>query len=54
MVSPFLLKAVLDKGIFHHRHTLLTELVAGMIAIAIATAAFSVWQTYCPTRSASG
>jgi ATP-binding cassette subfamily B protein len=46
MVSPFLLRAVLDKGIFHHRHTLLTELVAGMIAIAIATAVFSVWQTY--------
>jgi ATP-binding cassette subfamily B protein len=37
---------VLDKGIFQHRMTLLTELVAGMIAIAIATSAFSVWQTY--------
>jgi ATP-binding cassette subfamily B protein len=46
MVSPFLLRAVLDKGIFHHEHTLLTELVAGMIAIAIASAVFSVWQTY--------
>jgi ATP-binding cassette subfamily B protein len=46
MVSPFLLRAVLDKGIFHHQHTLLTELVAGMIAIAIASAVFSVWQTY--------
>ena len=46
MLSPFLLRAVLDKGIFHHRHTLLTELVAGMIAIAIASAVFSVWQTY--------
>jgi ATP-binding cassette subfamily B protein len=46
MISPFLLKAVLDKGIFHHQHTLLTELVAGMIAIAIITAALSVWQTY--------
>jgi ATP-binding cassette subfamily B protein len=46
MVSPFLLRSVLDKGIFHHRHTLLTELVAGMIAIAIASAVFSVWQTY--------
>jgi ATP-binding cassette subfamily B protein len=46
MVSPFLLRAVLDKGIFHHRHTLLTELVAGMIAIAILSAVFSVWQTY--------
>jgi ATP-binding cassette subfamily B protein len=46
MLSPFLLKAVLDKGIFKHETTLLTELVAGMIAIAIATSAFSVWQTY--------
>jgi ATP-binding cassette subfamily B protein len=46
MVSPFLLRAVLDEGIFKHQTTLLTELVSGMIAIAIATAAFSVWQTY--------
>jgi ATP-binding cassette subfamily B protein len=46
MVSPFLLRSVLDKGIAHHRHTLLTVLVAGMIAIAIASAVFSVWQTY--------
>jgi len=46
MVSPFLLRAVLDKGIFHHETTLLTELVIAMIAISAATAAFSVWQTY--------
>jgi ATP-binding cassette subfamily B protein len=46
MVSPFLLKGVLDDGIFKHETTLLTELVAGMIAIAIVTSAFSVWQTY--------
>ncbi len=46
MLSPFLLKSVLDNGIFKHQTTLLTELVAGMIAIAIATSAFSVWQTY--------
>ena len=46
LASPFLLKEVLDKGILHHETTLLTELVAGMIAIAIATAAFNVWQTY--------
>ncbi len=46
MASPFLLRDVLDKGILHHETTLLTELVAGMIAIAIATAAFNVWQTY--------
>jgi ATP-binding cassette, subfamily B, bacterial len=46
MVSPFLLRAVLDKGIFKHETTLLTELVAGMIAIAVITSASSVWQTY--------
>src|ERR1700759_3508065 len=43
MVQPFLLRAVLDKGIFGHNNTLLTELVVAMIAIAIANAAFSVW-----------
>jgi ATP-binding cassette subfamily B protein len=46
MISPFLLRAVLDQGIGHHRTTLLTVLVLAMIAIAIATAIFSVWQTY--------
>jgi ATP-binding cassette subfamily B protein len=46
MVSPFLLRAILDKGIFRHETTLLTELVIAMIAISAATAAFSVWQTY--------
>jgi ATP-binding cassette, subfamily B, bacterial len=46
MLNPFLLRAVLDKGIFHHRHTLLTELVLAMIAISILSAAMSVWQTY--------
>jgi ATP-binding cassette subfamily B protein len=46
MINPFLLKAVLDKGIFHHEHTLLTELVLGMIGIAVVSAAASVWQTY--------
>jgi ATP-binding cassette subfamily B protein len=46
MVSPFLLKGVLDDGIFKHETRLLTELVAGMIAIAVVTSVFSVWQTY--------
>jgi ATP-binding cassette subfamily B protein len=46
MISPFLLREVLDKGIFGHDTTLLTELVGAMIAIAVVTAAFSVWQTY--------
>jgi ATP-binding cassette subfamily B protein len=46
MLNPFLLRGVLDQGIFHHRSTLLTVLVLAMIAIAIATAVLSVWQTY--------
>ncbi len=46
MISPFLLRAVLDTALPERNATLLTELVAGMIAIAIVTAAFSVWQTY--------
>src|SRR5438270_4005398 len=45
-LQPFLLRDVLDEGIFQHKTTLLTWLVLAMIAIAIATAAFSVWQTY--------
>ncbi len=46
MLQPFLLRDVLDEGIAQHNTTLLTELVLAMIAIAIATSAFSVWQTY--------
>jgi len=46
MLQPFLLRDVLDEGIFGRNSTLLTELVLAMIAIAIANAVFSVWQTY--------
>jgi ATP-binding cassette subfamily B protein len=46
MINPFLVREVLDEGILHHHTTLLGELVAGMIAIAIASAVFSVLQTY--------
>jgi ATP-binding cassette subfamily B protein len=46
MLQPFLLRDVLDEGIFEHKSTLLTVLVAAMILIAIVTAAFNVWQTY--------
>src|SRR5258707_1019605 len=46
MLQPFLLRDVLDEGIFEHKTTLLTWLVLAMIAIAIANAALSVWQTY--------
>jgi ATP-binding cassette subfamily B protein len=46
MLQPFLLRGVLDQGLLKHERTVLAELVGGMIAIAIATAVFSVWQTY--------
>src|SRR5437899_1840391 len=46
MLQPFLLRDTLDEGILQHDTTLLTWLVLAMIAIAIANAAFSVWQTY--------
>jgi ATP-binding cassette subfamily B protein len=45
-LNPFLLRDVLNEGILKHNTTLLTELVLAMIGIAIATSAFSVWQTY--------
>jgi ATP-binding cassette subfamily B protein len=46
MISPFLLRAVLDTAIPEKDTALLTALVAGMIAIAIATGALGVAQTY--------
>ena len=46
MISPFLLRGVLDTALPEKDSKLLTELVLGMIAIAIITAALSVWQTY--------
>jgi ATP-binding cassette, subfamily B, bacterial len=46
MLSPFLLRAVLDTALPDKNATLLSELVLGMIGIAIATAAIGVWQTY--------
>jgi ATP-binding cassette subfamily B protein len=49
MISPFLLRTVLDHALPKRDGTLLTELVLGMIAIAIATSALSVVQTYIST-----
>jgi ATP-binding cassette subfamily B protein len=46
MISPFLLRDVINVGLLQHDSTVLAESVGGMIAIAIATAIFSVWQTY--------
>jgi ATP-binding cassette subfamily B protein len=46
MVSPFLLRAVLDHAIPERDTALLTWLVAGMVAISIATGALGVAQTW--------
>src|SRR2546421_3254808 len=46
MISPFLLRSVLDNALPHRDGTLLTELVLGMIGIAVATGAIGVWQTF--------
>lgn len=45
VVSPFLLREVLDVAIPEERVGLLTALVAGMIAIPIATGVLGVWQS---------
>src|ERR1700693_543912 len=42
MLHPFLLRAVLDQGIFHHTSSLLHVLVLAMMPIAIANGALSV------------
>jgi ATP-binding cassette subfamily B protein len=46
MISPFLLRAVLDHAIPERDSTLLSWLVGGMIAISIATGALGVAQTW--------
>jgi ATP-binding cassette subfamily B protein len=46
MISPFLLREVLDKAIPERDSALLAWLVAGMIAISIATGALGVAQTW--------
>ncbi len=45
VVSPFLLRHVLDTAIPHHRTGLLTALVGGMIAISVVTGVLGVVQT---------
>ena len=46
MVSPFLLRDVLDEAIPEKDRTLLLWLVGGMIAIAVATGVIGVAQTW--------
>jgi ATP-binding cassette subfamily B protein len=46
VLSPFLLREVLDKAIPERNTTLLTELVLGMIALSVLTGVIGVWQTW--------
>src|SRR3989440_6740633 len=46
MVSPFLLRQVLDTAIPQRDTGLLTLLVAGMIGISVVTGVLGVWQTW--------
>jgi ATP-binding cassette subfamily B protein len=46
VASPFLLREAVDKGILERKLTLLTWLVAGMIALAIVNSVISVAQTW--------
>ncbi len=50
VVSPFLLREVLDVAIPQERVGLLTVLVAGMVVIPIVTGALGVWQTLLSNR----
>jgi len=45
VISPFLLREVLDVAIPENNVRLLTALVAGMIAIPIVSGVIGVWQT---------
>src|SRR6266511_4106466 len=46
MVSPFLLRAILDDALPHRDRGLLAALVSGMIGVSIATGVLGVGQTY--------
>jgi ATP-binding cassette subfamily B protein len=50
MVSPFLLREILDHALPERDKGLLTELVAGMIGVSIATGVLGVGQTYLSNR----
>ncbi|WP_318836430.1 ABC transporter ATP-binding protein [Actinomadura rudentiformis] len=49
LASPFMLREVLDVALPQGRTGLLSALVIGMVAVAIATSAFGVLQTYIST-----
>jgi ATP-binding cassette, subfamily B, bacterial len=46
VISPFLLREVLDNAIPQHNTTLLTKLVLGMIALSVITSVIGVAQTW--------
>ncbi len=50
MASPFLLRAVIDDALPEQNVSLLSALVAGMVAVAVVTAALGVVQTWISTK----
>jgi ATP-binding cassette subfamily B protein len=46
VISPFLLKGIINTAYPHHDTTLLTELVGGMIALSVITSVIGVAQTW--------
>jgi ATP-binding cassette subfamily B protein len=50
VISPFLLREVLDVAIPEENVGLLTVLVAGMVAIPIVTGVIGVWQTLLSSK----
>jgi ATP-binding cassette subfamily B protein len=50
MASPFLLRAVIDDALPKQDVSLLSALVAGMVAVAVVTAALGVVQTWISTK----
>ena len=50
VISPFLLREVLDVAIPEENVRLLTVLVAGMVAIPIVTGVIGVWQTLLSSK----
>jgi ATP-binding cassette, subfamily B, bacterial len=49
VISPFLLRAILDKGLPERNLALISELALGMIAAAVVNSAIGVWTTQLAT-----
>ncbi|WP_305886701.1 ABC transporter ATP-binding protein [Actinoallomurus rhizosphaericola] len=50
LVNPFMIREIMDVALPRGRTGLLTLLALGMIVVAVANSAFSVWQTYVSTK----